>query len=307
MAHANVPEGSRTGSKINAAVIMAAAMIFSASLWAMAICSTAAAQQEPAGGPATVDTMIAVAQTRLHFQVIEGGSPTILLEHGGGMDLTEWKDLAPRLARETGATVVSYDRAGFGASDLPETTNTMKEEVARLWDALRQLGLDGNLILVGHSFGGWMVRLEASEHPEAVRGIVFVDPFSVEFVDILGVEYLDNHPMTGKLPFDVSDPSKLTKYQRAIVRMVGAGLEPKVGIMKNTTVPKGIPVVLITSGLQTMPKVEEQEVWRKAHEQMAASIEGAVLIVAEKSNHMIPWMQPDIIVESVREMVAKVK
>jgi len=267
----------------------------------------AAAQQEPAGGPAIVDTMIAVGGNRLHFQIIKGGSLTILLESGGGMDLTEWKDLAPRLARETGATVVSYDRAGFGASDLPETTNTMKEEVAWLWDALRQLGLDRNLVLVGHSYGGWMIRLEASEHPDAVRGIVFVDPFSAEFVDILGVEYLDNHPMTGKLPFDASDPSKLTGYQRALVRMVSGGLGPKISIMKNTTVPKGIPVVLITSGLQTMPKVEEQEAWRKAHEQMAASIEGAVLIVAEKSNHMVPWMQPDIIVDSVKEIVAKVK
>ena len=62
-----------------------------------------------------------------------------------------------------------------------------------------------------------MIRLFASEHPEAIQGMVFVDPFTKEFVDLLGVEYLDNHPMAGKLPFDTSQPDNLSKYQRALV------------------------------------------------------------------------------------------
>jgi hypothetical protein len=148
-----------------------------------------------------------------------------------------------------------------------------------------------------------MVRLEASEFPEAVRGIVFVDPFTCEFVDLLGVEYLDNHPMAGKLPFDASDPTKLSKLQKALVRMVGGGLAPKMDIMTTTAVPDGIPVVIITCGLRTFPLEEEQQAWRKAHEQMAESINGAILVVAEKSNHMIPWFQPDIIVESLKKVM----
>jgi len=40
---------------------------------------------------------------------------------------------------------------------------------------------------------------------------------------------------------------------------------------------------------------------------MAASIEGAVLRVAEQSSHMIPWMQPDIIIEAVTEIISLIK
>jgi len=40
---------------------------------------------------------------------------------------------------------------------------------------------------------------------------------------------------------------------------------------------------------------------------MAASIEGAVLRVAEQSSHMIPWMQPDIIIEDVTEIISLIK
>ena len=281
-----------------------AALALFLSVWTPEVLLAGTVQTNPQGGSAVIDTLISVGENRLHFRIIEGKRPAILLEAGGALDLKQWTDLAPRLALETGATVITYDRAGFGQSDLPEIPHDMRLEAGWLWNALEQLGLEKDLVLVGHSFGGWMIRLEASEHPDAVRGIVFVDPFSAEFVDLLGVEYLDNHPMLGKLPFDTSDPASLTTMQRALVRMVGDGLGPKVAIMRATTVPRGIPVEIITSGRRTFPEEEVQQAWRMAHEQMAASIPGAVLVVAENSNHMVPLLQPDIIVESVKRVMS---
>lgn len=254
-----------------------------------------------------IETMIPVGKYRLNFKVIRGGSLTILLESGGGNDSTEWDRIAPDLAQKTGATVVSYDRAGLGKSDLPETPYDMREEIDWLWKGLKQLELDENLILVGHSYGGWLIRLIANDHSDAIRGMVFVDPFTTEFVDALGVEYLDNHPMMGKLPFPTTHPEKLTKVQRALVRTVGEGLGLKVKVMRNTSVPKGIPVRIITCGKGFLPKPEEREAWRQSHEQMAKSIEGAVLIVAEQSSHMIPWSQPDIIIEALMEIIGLIE
>ena len=249
-----------------------------------------------------VETMIQVGNISLNFKVIKGGSLTILLESGGGNDSTEWAKIAPDLAQKSGATVVFYDRAGFGKSDLPETSYDMREELDWLWHGLEQLGLDENLILVGHSYGGWLIRLIANDHPGAVRGMVFVDPFNTDFVEALGVEYLDNHPMMGKLPFSEKPPETLTKIQRALVRMVGKGLGPKVEVMRETIIPKGMPARVITSGKPFLPKPEEQQAWRQAHEKLAASIDGAVLLVAERSGHMIPWAQPDIIVDAIMEI-----
>jgi pimeloyl-ACP methyl ester carboxylesterase len=279
------------------------AIAFFLSLWTLGVSPIQATYLQSNQEIETVETLVQVGEYRLNFQVIEGGSTTILLEAGGGMHSTEWSKLAPELAHKTGATVVSYDRAGFGKSDLPETPNDMREEIDWLWRGLQKLGLDKNLILTGHSFGGWMIRLFASEHPNVVSGMVFIDPFTNEFVDLLGVEYLDNHPMAGKLPFDTSQPDKLTKIQRALIRMVGDGLGPKIEIMRKTTIPSDIPVIVITSGKPFLPKVEEQEAWRQAHEQMTESIKGAILIVAEESDHMIPWRQPNLIIEAVTKVV----
>lgn len=252
-----------------------------------------------------VEKLVDVGGYNLNFRIILGQGPTILLESGGGMDSTEWNALAPRLAQETGATVIAYDRAGFGKSDLPETKYDLREDTAALWRGLQSLGLDRNLILVGHSYGGFLIRFEAAEHPDTVRGVVFVDPFTVEFVETFGIEYCNNHPMMGKLPFDTSRPETLNKWQRASIRMVGApgsNLAEKIAVMRKAAFPGGIPVRVITSGIAFLPKPEEQKAWRESHERLTASVKGAMLIVAEKSGHMIPFSQPDLIVSVVSEV-----
>ena len=76
-----------------------------------------------------IESLIPIGQYHLNFKSIKGGDLTILLEAGGGMDSTEWSGLAPDLALKTGATVVSYDRAGFVKSDFPENKHDMKEVV----------------------------------------------------------------------------------------------------------------------------------------------------------------------------------
>jgi len=270
---------------------------------ALAIPAPVAAAEQPAQA---VDKSVDVEGYNLHFRIIPGKGPAILLESGGGMDSTEWNALAPRLAQETGATVIAYDRAGFGQSDLPETPYDLREDTAALWRGLRSLGLDRDLVLVGHSYGGFLIRFEAAEHPDAVRGLVFVDPFTVEFVDALGIDYCNNHPMMGKLPFDTSRPETLNKFQRALVRMSGAprlNLAEKVAVARKAVVPDGIPARVITSGTAWLPNPDELKAWRESHERLTASIKGALLVRAEKSGHMIPYSQPDLIVSVVLEVV----
>jgi pimeloyl-ACP methyl ester carboxylesterase len=250
--------------------------------------------------------MIDVGGYHLSFRIIPGQGPTILLESGGGLDSSMWGALAPRLAQETGATVVAYDRAGFGKSDLPETKYDLRQDTAAMWRGLRTLGLDRNLILVGHSYGGFLIQFEAAEHPDAVRGLVFVDPFTVEFVDAMGIDYCNNHPMMGKLPFDISRPETLNKWQRACVRMIGApdrNLAENIAVMRKAVIPEGVPVRVITSRNIWLPTPEERKAWREAHERFTASIKGAVLVVAEKSGHLIPFTQPDLLVSVVADVV----
>jgi pimeloyl-ACP methyl ester carboxylesterase len=274
---------------------------------AMPAVAQAVAQEHSSKAPEAVEKLIDVGGYRLNFRIIPGKGPVILLESGGGMDSSQWEALAPLLWRETGATVVAYDRAGFGKSDLPETKYDLREDTDALWRGLKQLGLDRDLILVGHSYGGFLIRFEAGVYPGSVKGLVFVDPFTFELVDAMGIEEADNK--LGQLPFDVSQPEKLTKYQRAEVRMVGApssNLAEKCAVARKAAFPKGLPVRVITSGGEWLPP-QDQKLWRESHERLTTSIKGAKLVVAEQSDHMIPERQPDLVVSVVTEVVRLAK
>ena len=74
----------------------------------LALASPAVEQEADTSASAPlVERRIDVGGYRLNFQTIQGRGPVILLEAGGGLDSTEWADIGPRLARETGATVVA--------------------------------------------------------------------------------------------------------------------------------------------------------------------------------------------------------
>ena len=253
--------------------------------------------------PAYQEHFVDAGHYTLYLRVYPGGASTVVLEAGGGMDGNNWNDLAPRLVAETGVTVVTYDRPGFGKSDLPDLPCNMREESQSLWRALAKLKLDQNVIVAGYSYGGWMTRLHASDHPEQVIGVVFIDPFNCPFVESLGVEYWDQHPMMGNLPFKDDDPATLTREQKGLLRMVGAGLGPKWEIMKDTKVPAGIPVYLLSSRQPFLPREEEQEAWWASHRQVVAGIPGAILVEAKESDHGLPFQQPELIVEAVAAVV----
>jgi len=239
---------------------------------------------------------------KLHFVVWAGEGPVILLEAGGGEDLSQWGDIPRDIVSRTGATVVTYSRAGFGESDLPETPYDMKQEAGWLMSALRQLGLDRDLILVGHSYGGWFIRLIADMHPERVRGMVFVDPFSHELVARVGAEAIDQMSNTNSI--EAIAESERTKAQRADVRMMKGGVATKAAMMKQTTFPEAVPYRVITCGL-TDWLGPAGDIWRSVHEDLAALTDHGKLVIAEGARHMIPADAPETIVLAIESVLSE--
>ena len=127
--------------------------------------------------------MVEVNGHRLHLLCEGEGSPTVLLEHAGGSSSMQWALVQPALAEDTRAC--SYDRAGFGWSDSSDDALDVQHAVDDLHQLLRASRLDGPIVLVGHSYGGNVVRLYAVQHPEQVLGVVLMDPG--HFLDQPGV------------------------------------------------------------------------------------------------------------------------
>ena len=134
--------------------------------------TTTTAGPDPSGPSGMFD----VGDGRLLYLSCSGsGSPTILLEAGGGDDSNTWHpELTSGLKARTRTCV--YDRAGTGGSDpAPDRRRMMVDVVADLDALLAKAGITDQLLLVGTSFGGEVVLDYALHHSDRVVGLVILD------------------------------------------------------------------------------------------------------------------------------------
>ena len=118
--------------------------------------------------------LVNVGDHRLHIRCDGEGGPPVIFDAALGGSSLSWSLVHPAVARLTRAC--SYDRAGFGWSDagpLPRTAGRIADELHEL---LRAAAVPPPYVLVGHSYGGLVMRLYASRHPNDVAGLVLIEP-----------------------------------------------------------------------------------------------------------------------------------
>jgi pimeloyl-ACP methyl ester carboxylesterase len=118
--------------------------------------------------------LIDVGGHRLHATCTGHGSPLVLLESGVAASSLSWAVVQPAVATFT--RVCAYDRAGLAWSDAPSCPRTFARIVDELGSVLAHVAPRERYVLVGHSFGSFVVRAYAARHPDRVAGIVLVDP-----------------------------------------------------------------------------------------------------------------------------------
>src|SRR3954463_103410 len=143
-------------------------------LWAA---SAAQAQDTSASPPVQrPGRLVDLGGWRLHLNCTgerHGLQPAIILEAGAGDFSVDWTLVQPGVTRF--ARVCSYDRGGSGWSDLGPRPRTMHQIVYELHTLLEKAGEPPPYVLVGHSYGGALVRLYQVKYPADVVGMVLVD------------------------------------------------------------------------------------------------------------------------------------
>lgn len=155
-AFASRPEGRVTGraGRLASAVLLIGA-VFSAS------CAR----------PAPTDVRIAeVDASPVAYRVLGHGLPVIVLISGLGDGMSSFDKVAPQLARD--ATVIVYDRPGYGASAPARTVRDAAAADRELMAVLKASGVPGPYVILGHSLGGLYAEYFAASHPGEVAGLI---------------------------------------------------------------------------------------------------------------------------------------
>ncbi|MEP6767282.1 MAG: alpha/beta hydrolase [Acidobacteriota bacterium] len=141
--------------------------------------------------------MADVGGHRIHVDCRGTGGPTVVVESGLGDFSFDWALVQSKVATRT--RICTYDRAGYAWSEPGPMPRTFDQLNLELRDALAKLGETPPFVLVGHSFGGPVVRNFAALSPSDVAGMVLVDSvFEDQRVTIQGKAVRLREGATGK-------------------------------------------------------------------------------------------------------------
>ena len=229
-------------------------------------------------------TRVAVEGRVMRMLVAGTGESTVVFENGLGPPLEMWGKVQPHVSRF--ARTVTYDRAGVGLSEDGPSPRDGQQIARELRYALRAAGLSPPYVLVGASLGGLYIRVFAGAYPEDVSGMVLVDP---------------THDADG---FERSPHPEL-----AVVRETAEQA-------RRSRIPPSVPLVLIdavsqrevpfaTSAIRELraknrPEIDAES---RAYKTWLDTIPGARLIVTHDSGHNVPIEQPQLVIETIREVV----
>jgi pimeloyl-ACP methyl ester carboxylesterase len=109
------------------------------------------------------------------FMVEKGtGDATVVFESGIAATHLNWCAIQEEVSRF--ACAIGYDRCGLGWSSPARTERTPANVARELHSMLEGARIHPPYVLVGHSFGGMVMRRFALLYPDQVAGVLLIDP-----------------------------------------------------------------------------------------------------------------------------------
>lgn len=276
--------------------------------------------------------LINVNGRKMHIDCTGQGSPTVILDSGLGDTYLSWQKVQPEIAKFV--QVCSYDRAGIGYSDPSSQPRTSGVIASELHELLQAAHVPPPYVLVGHSMGGYNVRVYAGLYRSEVAGVVLVDAshpdqenrFPSELKSMEGTWNREATFLEYATPFGIPRLLGLCDAD-AVVRAAECNWHSereKVAEMKSfsqsaaeaasVTSLGDIPLVVLSHD-PDKPSAEfppdlaksTNEAWEKMQEELARLSTRGSQSIAKNSSHYIQFDRPELVIDAVRNVVEQVR
>lgn len=115
---------------------------------------------------------ITINNVKLHYYTKGEGKPIVFL-HGAMLSGNDYKDVLYLIASQ-GYQGIAFDRPGYGYSERAEGNVTPISQATLIRNALKEIGIDEPIIIVGHSWSGTMTLSYTQQFPDEVEGIILL-------------------------------------------------------------------------------------------------------------------------------------
>lgn len=252
----------------------------------------------------------------LHLAIYGHGSPPVVVESGMGEPAVEsgtWKTVIDGVAKNT--TVCVYDRAGLGKSGVVTNAFRTTDDIVRdLHTLLENARIAPPYVLVGHSIGGFTVRLYAAHYPHDVAGMVLVDSSYPgqwsQWLAALPPESSSEPESIKKARFflagQIADPKNNPEH----LDLVASGRE-----VSEITNLGSMPLVVISHNPQwrmepTLPDdVSEklERLWEQWQDDLCKLSTQSSHQVAMKAGHYVQAQEPQLVMEAIHKVEVEAK
>jgi len=251
--------------------------------------------------------MVPVGRHKLAATVTGTGSPAVVIEPSFGGCAADWQEIAGALAEDT--TVVTYDRAPYGASSAARDKRTPHEIAADLDGLLRELHVTGPVVLVGHSAGGIYGRAYAAEHLDRVAGMVLVESSHEGQRPVLDRLRPRRARLQGALMIPAIIRESLEARhggdRRSVIREWRTFRRVTTG--RPVLPPGGLgarPLAVLTCA-RGNPNVTEPVylAWYGLHRELAGLSSNSRHVVSASPDHYLNFGDPELVIGAVRDVV----
>ena len=126
---------------------------------------------------------VTIGEYKVEYEMRGTGKATILLEAGGSSGLSDWDPIYNELVKDVRA--IRYSRIGNGNSSSLRKNYSSEEYAEEAYVLLSELGIEGEIVYVAHSYGAHIARVFASRYPERMAALMLLEPASEHDVDIM--------------------------------------------------------------------------------------------------------------------------
>lgn len=266
------------------------------------------------------------------------GSPTVIFVSGRTAPGYVWTPTQRGVSAF--ARSCWYDRADLGWSDSGPDPAWGDAAARDLHHLVQNAGLKPPFVLVGHSFGGYVIRLYQHEYPGDASGMVFVDTALEDAGTIQGMPHRERPPIPrsvirgisivlgrlGLMRFLASDPgpppknwsadewdilARLRRQRKVSLADAQVGPEQATAdLVRSAGGLDDMPLIVLTQGNESSPSSAAAGVlrgWTDLQRRFSERSRRGRQVLVPNSGHGIPVEAPDAVISAVREIVTTVR